>query len=82
MTHSADTRLTVKEAMRRAVEFFGPHGRCRLNVTERGDYRTVFAGDGGYVIVSAYRAPHGSHMELDVWGFDKQAEEFLEMVQG
>ncbi len=81
MTHSAKTRLTVKEAMRRAVEYFGPQGRCRLNVTERGDYRIVFAGDGGYVIVSAHRAPRGSHLELEVWGFDKEAEEFLEGVR-
>jgi len=77
MRYGADTGLTVKEVMTRAMDYFGPKGPCGLAVTEEGLYRTVFAGGGGYVIASAHRAPSGSHIELEVWEFDAEARTFI-----
>ncbi len=77
MRYSAESSLTVKEMMARAMEYFGPNGACGLTVTEEGLYRTVFAGGGGYVIASAHRAPSGSHIELEVREFDDEARTFI-----
>jgi hypothetical protein len=80
MRYGADSKLTVKQVMDRAIAFFGPNGRCGLTITEQGPFRIVFAGGGGYVIATAQRAPSGSHIELEVWEFDNEAREFLESL--
>lgn len=80
MRYGAETRLTVKELMDRAIGFYGPTGRCGLTITEQGPYRIVFAGGGGYVIATAHRAPSGSRIELEVREFDSEARKFLAML--
>lgn len=80
--YSVDTRLTVKEAMAQARGYFGPNGRVGLAVTQRGLYRTVFAGGGGYVVATAHRSPMGSRIELEVWQFDMEARAFLATLPG
>ena len=82
MRYGADTRLTVREAMQRAIGYFGPEGRCGLEITEQGPFRVVCAGGGGYVVVTAQRAPSGSHVELEVWEFDTEARDFLATLPG
>ncbi len=82
MRYSAETRLTVKDAMERAIAFFGPNGRCGLAITEQGPFRIVFAGGGGYVIVTTQRSPSGSRLELEVWEFDTEARDFLGTLPG
>ena len=80
MHYSAETRLTVGEVMERAVEYFGQDGSSGLTITERGPYRIVFAGGGGYVIATAQRAPSGSRIDLEVHEFDREAQAFLGML--
>lgn len=80
--YGADTRLSVREVMKRALAYFGPEGRCKLPITEQGPFRVVFAGGGGYVIASVHRAPSGSHIELEVWQFDAEARDFLGTLPG
>jgi len=82
MRYGAETRFTVKEVMERAVGYFGPGGPGGLAITERGPYRIVFAGGGGYVIATAQRAPSGSKIELEVQEFDREAEAFLGTLPG
>jgi len=82
MRYAAETRLTAKEVMERAVDYFGPFGPGGLAITERGQYRIVFAGGGGYVIATAQRAPSGSRIEFEVQEFDREAEAFLGTLPG
>jgi hypothetical protein len=80
--YTADTRLTTKQVMEHAVGYFGPDGRTGLAITERGAYRIVFAGGGGYVIATTHRTPSGSRIELEVQEFDQEAQAFLGTLPG
>lgn len=77
----AETGLSPAQVYARAREAFGPQGRLGLELTERSPMREVYAGGGGYVIVRAWRAGP-THVELEVWQFDPEAEQFLRSLPG
>jgi|ERR671927_1394566 hypothetical protein len=81
MRYGADTGLTPGKVYARAREYFGAEGPVGLELTERGPMREVFTGGGGYVIVRAWRAG-ATHVELEVWQFDGEAEQFLRSLPG
>ncbi|HET7036346.1 MAG TPA: hypothetical protein VFI42_11755 [Thermomicrobiaceae bacterium] len=79
--YGAETRLSPAQVYARAREAFGPEGRLGLERTERSPMREVYAGGGGYVIVRAWRAGP-TQVELEVWQFDPEAEQFVRSLPG
>jgi hypothetical protein len=75
-----ESKLTPGEAVKKAIEFFGPKG-YGLELTEEGDYYVTFTGAGGGVQVSATPSKKGSSIDVESVEWDYQAKQFLEKIK-
>ena len=71
-----ESKLKPEEAVKRAVDFFGPGG-YGLKVTDEGNCCATLEGGGGHVSVSAAAAKKGSSVELEAVEWEIQAQEFM-----
>jgi hypothetical protein len=70
------TKLSPEEAIKRAVEFFGPNGHGLEIKNQAGDC-AYFEGGGGGVNVSACADEKGASVELESREWDYQVREFI-----
>ena len=70
------TKLSPEEAIKRAVEFFGPGG-YGLAVKEQADNCASFEGGGGGVEVTTCVEEGGTSVELVSREWDYQVREFI-----
>ncbi len=70
------TKLSPEEAIKRAVEFFGPHG-YGLEVKEQSADCASFEGGGGGVEITACTEEKGASVELESREWDYQVTEFI-----
>ena len=73
------TKLSPEDAVKKAVEFFGPGG-YGLKVTEQSDTGACFEGGGGGVEVVACAEEKGASVELVSREWDYQVREFIGKV--
>lgn len=74
------TKLSPEQAIKRAVEFFGPRGHG-LAVKEQSDTCVYFEGGGGGVNVTACAEAKGSSVELESREWDFQVKEFIGKIK-
>ena len=70
------TKLTPGEAIRQAVEFFGPDG-YQLEIKDKAPACAEFEGGGGGVQVTACLDEEGTSVELISREWDHQVKEFV-----
>ncbi len=70
------TKLSPEEAIKRAVEFFGPSG-YGLEVKSEAADCAYFEGGGGGVNVTACTEDKGTSVELESREWDYQVREFI-----
>ena len=70
------TKLSPEEAIKRAVEFFGPRGQG-MEVKEQTPTYASFVGGGGGVDVTACAEKKGASVELESREWDYQVKEFI-----
>ncbi|MFC1934003.1 hypothetical protein ACFLXX_02475 [Chloroflexota bacterium] len=73
---ATNTKLSPEEAIKRAVEFFGPAGHG-LEVKEQTPTCAYFEGSGGGVDVIACVEEKGTSVELVSREWDYQVKEFI-----
>ena len=73
------TKLSPEEAIRRAVEFFGPGG-YGLEVREQGNCCAYFEGGGGGISVTASAEGKGALVDLESREWDYQVQEFSRKI--
>lgn len=73
---AAKTKLSPEEAIKRAVEFFGPNG-YGLQVKEQSPDCAYFEGGGGGVDVTACAEKKGSTVDLESREWDYQVRKFI-----
>ena len=73
------TKLSPEEAIKKAVEFFGPGG-YGLEVKEQSTECAYFEGGGGGVDVTACTEEKGSSVELLSREWDYQVKEFIRKI--
>ncbi|MBI2328164.1 MAG: hypothetical protein HYU85_00690 [Chloroflexi bacterium] len=73
------TKLSPEEAIKRAVDFFGPkgHGLAVKNQTADCAY---FEGGGGSINVNACAEAKGTSVELESQEWDYQVKEFIRKI--
>ena len=76
----AKTKLSPKQAVERAIKFFGPGG-YGLKVRESSEDGAAFEGGGGGVIVNARLDAKGATVEIESHEWDFQAKEFLRKIK-
>jgi len=76
----AKTKLSPKQAVERAIKFFGPGG-YGLKVRESSEDGAAFEGGGGGVIVNVRLAEKGATVEVESHEWDFQAKEFLRKIK-
>ena len=74
------TKLSPEEAIKRAVEFFGPGG-YGLKVKEQNPDCASFEGGGGGVEVTACAEEKGTSVELESREWDFQVKEFIKKIR-
>ncbi len=73
------TKLSPEEAVKRAVEFFGPGG-YGLEVKNQTPDCAYFEGSGGGVNVTACTEEKGTSVELESREWDYQVKEFIRKI--
>jgi len=73
------TKLSPEEAVKRAVEFFGPGG-YGLEVKNQTPDCAYFEGGGGGVNVTACTEEKGTSVELESREWDYQVKEFIRKI--
>lgn len=73
------TKLSPEEAIKKAVEFFGPGG-YGLEVKEQKSDCVYFVGGGGGVNVTACIVPGGTSVELESHEWDYQVRQFARKI--
>ncbi len=76
LTIVTKTRLSPEEAIKRAVEFFGPGG-YGLEIKEQSTDCAYFEGSGGGVDVTVCAEEKGTSVELESREWDFQVREFI-----
>ena len=74
------SKLSPKEAVERAVKFFGPAG-YGMKVRESSEDGAAFEGGGGGVVVNASPEKKGSSVEIESHEWDFQAKEFIRKIK-
>lgn len=74
------TKLSPKEVLKRAVEFFGTGG-YGLELKEQGEDCVYFEGGGGGVDIVTCAEEKGTSVEIASREWDHQAEEFLGKIR-
>ena len=72
---AAETRLSPEEAIKQAIEFFGPSG-YGLEIQDQAPACVNFQGMGGRIEVIACTAGKQTSVELVSHEFDHQVREF------
>jgi len=75
------TKLSPEDAIKRAVEFFGPGGGYGLKVTEQTPGSACFEGGGGGVEVVACAGEEGTQVDLISREWDHQVREFISKIR-
>jgi hypothetical protein len=70
------TKLAPEEAIKKAIEFFGPTG-YGLKVTEKSRTCAYFEGGGGDILVAAFVDKNSTHVDIEAREWEYQAREFL-----
>ena len=73
------TKLNPEEAIKRAVEFFGPGGYGLETKNQTPDC-AYFEGGGGGVNVTACTDEKGTSVELESREWDYQVKEFIRKI--
>jgi len=73
------TKLSPEEAVKRAVEFFGPGG-YGMEIKEQSESCAYFEGAGGGVDVTACAEEKGTSVELASREWDYQVREFARNI--
>ena len=73
------TKLSPEEAIKRAVEFFGPNG-YGLEIKEQRADCAYFEGGGGGVDIIACAERKGSTVDLESREWDFQVKEFIRKI--
>lgn len=73
------TKLSPEEAIKRAVEFFGPMGHG-LEVKDQGPECAYLEGGGGSITVIACAEKGVTRVELLSREWDYQAKEFISRI--
>jgi hypothetical protein len=73
------TRLSPEEAVKHAVEFFGPGG-YGLEIKEQTPVCAYFEGGGGGVEVTACAEEEGTSLELVSREWDNQVRAFMSKI--
>jgi len=73
------TKLSPEEAIKRAVEFFGPSS-YGLEVKRQESNCAYFEGGGGGVDVTACAEEKGTSVELESREWDFQVREFIDRI--
>jgi hypothetical protein len=76
---SAITKLSPEEAVKRAVQFFGPEG-YGLEIKEESETGASFEGGGGGVSVSASTEDGKTTVELASREWDYQIRQFVKKI--
>ena len=76
---ATNTKLSPEEAIKRAVEFFGPNG-YGMNVKEQNPDCVSFEGGGGGIDVSACVDEGKTSVELESREWDYQVKEFITKI--
>ena len=74
------TKLSPEEAIKRAVEFFGPGG-YGLEIKRQQSNCAYFEGGGGGVEVTTCAEEKGSSVELESREWDYQVKEFIRKIR-
>lgn len=74
------SRLSPEEAIKRALNFFGPIG-YGLRIKEEASCCVEFEGGGGGVAISASPQDKGSKVELESREWDHQVKEFIQKIK-
>ena len=74
------TKLSPEDAIKRAVEFFGPEG-YGLEVKNQFPECAYFEGGGGGIEVTACADGKGTSVELLSLEWDYQAREFIKKLR-
>lgn len=75
MRYGAETELRPGQVFRRAREYF--IDRVGLTLSDDSLLHVRFVGGGGYVLLTARRRGPRTHLELEVFELDREAQEFL-----
>jgi hypothetical protein len=70
------TKLPPEEAIKKAIEFFGPIG-YGLKVTEKGHTCVHFEGGGGDILVTAFIDRNRTYVDIESREWEFQAQDFL-----
>ena len=73
------TKLSPEEAVKRAVEFFGPDG-YGLEIKNQSLDCAYFEGGGGGVEITACAEEKRTSVELESREWDYQAKEFIRKI--
>lgn len=73
---STKSKLNPQEAIKRAVEFFGPGG-YGLIIKQQTDECAYFEGGGGGIDVIACAEKKGSTVDIESREWDLQVKEFI-----
>ena len=76
---SVKTKLSPEEAVKRAVEFFGPGGDG-LEIKDQSETCAYFEGGGGGDDVTACTEEKGTSVELASREWDYQVQEFARKI--
>jgi hypothetical protein len=75
-----ETKLKPGEAIKKAVDFFGPKG-YGLTVKDECETSATFEGAGGSVAVSACDSKKGSSVDIEAVEWEIQAKEFMSKLK-
>lgn len=74
------TKLSPEEAIKKAVEFFGPGG-YGLKVNQQNPTCVYFEGGGGGIQITACIEGKRTSVDLESREWDYQVKEFLRKIQ-
>ena len=78
MRYEVTTKLTPREALERAIAYFGPGGQG-LEITSKGDSSLVFQGGGGHVTFTAQPGDRTT-LALETREWDRAVRQFMAEV--
>ncbi len=83
MRYGVNTNLSPPDAIKAAIDFFGPSG-VGLKIEDQGDDCVTFTGSGGHVAVSACEhedpSATGSEVELETREWDYDVKRFINKI--
>jgi len=74
------TNLSPEEAIKKAIQFFGPYG-FKLEITNQTDTSASFEGGGGSVGITASKLNGKTSVELISREWDFQVQEFIAIIR-